>query len=537
MEGSVADLDAATSAYSGLVNGLAQGADNTRRFRFTGAAPPGVAAGVALTATATLAGSGTSEFSGRVLVTAGVAVRGAAYDDRDHNAQQDAGESGTGAALWAKLVPAGGLGAQQVATVDPATGAYAFTFVNAATYDVVLDDNPDPDDLTAGRPAGWIGTETESGVLAGVIVAATDRSGLDFGLWHGSRVDGTVFRDDGAGGALANDGVRQGAEGAVAAARVRLLGAGCAGGTCDSATTSATGAFRLWLPAAAAGAGMRVAEVDPSGWLSTGGQPGTTAGAYARATDDVTFDAAAGVVYDGVAFGDVPLNTWTPPLTRAVAAGGVAAYAHRFTAGSAGTVSFGIAETPVPALPGWSVTLYRDLDCNGVLDSGEPVLPATVALAAGQSLCVIARHATPAGAPNGAAETATLTAAYAYVNAAPALGSGNALSDLTTIALGNGLVLAKSVDAVNVAPGGTLTYTITYTNPGGQPLSGIVIRDATPPWTVFDSAGCAALGAGLTGCALSQQPAAGATGDVAWTLAGTLAPGGSGSVTFSVRVP
>jgi hypothetical protein len=53
---------------------------------------------------------------------------------------------------------------------------------------------------------------------------------------------------------------------------------------------------------------------------------------------------------------------------------------------------------------------------------------------------------------------------------------------------------------------------------------------------VFDAAACASLGSGITGCALSQQPAAGATGSVAWTLAGALAPGGSGSVSFRVKV-
>lgn len=72
---------------------------------------------------------------------------------------------------------------------------------------------------------------------------------------------------------------------------------------------------------------------------------------------------------------------------------------------------------------------------------------------------------------------------------------------------------------------------------GRETLSGIVIRDATPSWTVFDSATCATLGAGLAGCTLTQQPASGATGDVVWTLAGTLAPGGSGSLSFRVRVP
>jgi uncharacterized repeat protein (TIGR01451 family) len=182
------------------------------------------------------------------------------------------------------------------------------------------------------------------------------------------------------------------------------------------------------------------------------------------------------------------------------------------------------------------VTLWRDLDCDGVLDAGEPQLPASLPLATGQSLCVIAKHQAPLATPAGALETVTLATTFEYANASPALDDARALDDVTTITFANGLVIAKSVDQATATPGGTLVYTITYTNPGTVPVSNIVIRDATPAWTVFDSASCTATGAGITGCSLTQQPAAGGTGTVAWTLTGSLAPGGSGSVSFRVRV-
>ncbi len=91
------------------------------------------------------------------------------------------------------------------------------------------------------------------------------------------------------------------------------------------------------------------------------------------------------------------------------------------------------------------------------------------------------------------------------------------------------------MDLATARPGDYLVYTITYVNPGGQPLSNIVINDATPAWTVFDSATCASPGFGITGCSLTQ-PAAGATGPVSWALAGTLSPGGTGTVSYRVRV-
>jgi len=535
VEGSAADLDAGASTYPATVNGLAQGADMTNRFRFTLVAPGALASGVRLAATATIAGTGTSEFSGVVTVGTGVTVSGWAYEDLDHNGAGGGIEPGTGEVLWAKLFASGGPVASQVTAVSPATGAYAFTFVGSGTWDVHVSSDPDPAALAPVRPAGWIGVENASGVRAGVAVNATDVGNVNFGLWHGSRVEGLAFRDDGAGGGAANDGGRQGGEAGTSAVRVRLASAACAGGACDSTLTDGAGAFTLWLPHAAAGAGASVQAVAPSGWLATGGGAGTTGGAYDRASDAVSFTAASGLALGGLAFGHVPRNTWVSPQSAVVAPGGVAFHAHRFTAGSAGAASFAAAQSPSPALPGWSVTLHRDLDCDGTLDAGEPALSGPVALAAGATLCVIARHAAPPGAPTGASETATLTASFSYTGSSPALGSSDALADVTTISVSNGLVLVKSVDLPSAAPGDLLTYTITYVNPGAQPLSNIVISDATPTWTVFDSATCASPGAGITGCTLAQ-PAAGAAGPVSWTLAGALAPGGSGSVSYRVRV-
>lgn len=536
VEGSAADLDNSVTAYPPTFNGLAQGTDTANRFRFTVPAPGGVAAGVRLTATATIAGTGTSEFSGVVTVATGVAVRGFAYADANHDAAKNGAEAGTGVTLWAKLYTSGNTNARQVVSVDPATGAYTFTFVNAGSYDVHLDTNSDPAVFAVTAPAGWLGTEAPSGILTGIPVNATDVANQNFGLWHGSRLDGRVVRDDGAGGGIANDGIAQGGEAGIASARVRLGSGACAGGACDSTLTDGAGAFTLWLPFTAAG-GATVSTSPASGWLATGGGAGTTAGSYARATSTVSFTAASGVAWSGVTFGEVPRNTWLAPGARTLLAGGIALYPHTFIAGSGGSVSFAAAETPSPALAGWSMTLYRDLNCNGVVDAGEPVLlPATaVALPAGTSVCVVAKHAAPAGAPAGARETATLTASFTYANAAPSLGSADALDDVSTVTATGGLVLTKSVDKANAKPGDYLVYTITFTNPGASPLSNLVIRDATPTWTVYDSGVCAAVGAGITGCSLAQ-PAVGAQGTVVWTLTGALAPGGSGSVSYRVRV-
>ena len=99
-EGSPADLDAGSTAYAPPVNGLDQGSDATNRFRFTLPVPAGVASGVALTSTATLASAGTSS-SPAALVATGSACR-AWLRGPDHDAQRDAGEPASALALWAK---------------------------------------------------------------------------------------------------------------------------------------------------------------------------------------------------------------------------------------------------------------------------------------------------------------------------------------------------------------------------------------------------------------------------------------------------
>lgn len=480
---------------------------------------------------ATAAGSQPTLFT----VFAGVDLTGTAYEDADHDGALSPGESGTGQPLWAKLTPAGGTTPVRVVAVTPATGAFAFTDVTPGSYDLRLDTSASASDLVPDVPAGWLRTQAPTGLRAAIVVASATVSGQDFGLFHGGWVSGQVFRDDGSSGGVANDGARQAGEAARSGIRMQLASAACPGGACDSALTDAAGAFTLWFPHTGAGA-VQVRERDPSPWHSTGGAPGTTSGSYSRAADAVSFTAASGTAYTGLSFGDVPPHQWAAPGVQSVAPGGVATYAHRFTAGTSGALSLSLSQTPSPPLPGWGVSLVRDLNCNGVLDPGESAVTAPIALTAGESACLLLRHAAPPGAPAGARERVRVSADFAFTSATPVLVTADTLSDLTTVSVQNGLLLVKSVDLASARPGDVITYTLAYSNPGSQPLSGIVIDDATPAWTVFVDAACVTLGGGLAGCTVSTQPAVNGTGSVRWSLSGSLSPGASGSVRYRVRV-
>jgi uncharacterized repeat protein (TIGR01451 family) len=240
----------------------------------------------------------------------------------------------------------------------------------------------------------------------------------------------------------------------------------------------------------------------------------------------------------------VAVNTFAPDNAQTGMPGSTLFYAHTFTAGSAGSVAFSTTSAQSPVVAGWSQAIYQDANCNGTLDGAEGATPIAgpIAVAAGASVCIIVRDTIPGTAPYNATNVISVTSTF----------NGSATitrTDTTTVgaAAGAGLTLAKTVRNVTqggaastagtARPNDVLEYTITYTNTGPTPVSAIVVTDATPAFTTYLSAACTTpLPATLTGCAVTTQPAVNGAGSVVWTLAGSLNSGGSGSVTYQVRV-
>ncbi len=463
-------------------------------------------------------------------------VAGFAYLDANHNQQRDGTETGSGLTLYVKLVPAASSSASQVATVDPATGGYTLPRVAAGNYTLVLDTNNNTADITPGLPFGWIGTETPT-LQRSITVNNTDVTLQNYGLYHGSRISGVVFDDVGTSGGTPNDGIRQANEGPLVNALVRAKDSSSPT-VYDSASTDSTGAYELYLPHTAAG--VDVIETNLPGYISTGGSAGTTGGVYVRLIDTTSFTATAGTAYSGVNFADVPDNALAPDGAQSGLPGTVILYPHTFTASTAGSVTLSLSAIASGGGSGpFTENLYRDTNCNGAIDSGEPKIFGAINLATGEKLCVVVQEFIPAGAPFNTENKIALTAQYSFLNALPSLNASYTRTDLTTVGTPSNaaLKLVKSVDKATALPGDTLVYTITFTNNSSGPLSNIVINDSTPAYTRYVSAGCGApLPADLTACTVSTQPPVNGTGAIKWTLTGSVASGGTGTLTYSVKV-
>ena len=488
-----------------------------------------------------------------------VTVSGFVYFDGNTNGTRDGGEDWTGGTLvYVNLVQNGAV--VQSAAVNPGTGAYTFSTVASGDYTIVLSNSASG--VTAAVPPGYRLTAPANGTQT-LTVGTTPALDYNFGLVTGAGISGRVFRDS---GPTANDGIQQSAvaEPGIAGVAVRLTD--CAATVYSGATTNASGDYSLSLPGTVAnGSALCVEETNAGGYVSTGanlagtvlpsGAPTTVGGTsytYTRsAPDRIAFTySSAQRSYTGLNFGDVPPNDFTTDNQQTALAGTTVAYTHTYTAQSGGTVSFSTSAVANPAGPGWLETLYLDSNCNGQVDAGETQIAGAIPVAAGQKLCLVDREFVPANAPTNAQNQVTVSATFAYSGASPALpGSVLTHTDTTVVgdASGAALKLIKSVSSGSASPGSTLTYTIVYSNQSTQPLSTIVVNDATPSYTSFVSATAAtplpaSLSActkttpagGPVACAAVQTP--GGRGALEWTFTGLLQPGASGSVSFQVLV-
>jgi len=469
------------------------------------------------------------------VVIRGLSISGFVYLDANRNSQKDAGENGTGLNLFAKLIR-GSAPALQAVSVTNTSGAYSFPNVTPGTYLIVIDDNNNLSDITPALIPGWIGTEQPTLARNNVLVLSADLPNQNFGLVSGLTLTGRTFHDNGIGGGIANDGLMNGAEAALAGHQIRLTDASGTV-TFDTVVSAASGQFSLLIPGAVPpGTQLKVVEANPSGFLSTGGSAGNSGGTYDRASDAITFTYGSTNV-QGLQFGNVAPNSFLNDSQQTGLPGSFVLHPHTFIAQSAGQLSFSLSTVAAPNINGWTPIIYLDGNCNGQLDSGEAPITAALAASFGQQVCILIKDTIPLLAPFNAQHQITVTASFDYSFANPSLFQAGTRVALTIVgnATTAGLTLTKAVDKDVALPGETITYTLTYANQSSEALNNIVIFDSTPAFTSFLSAGAGPLPGNLAAVTIAH-PTIGGSGPIQWTFNGTLASGQTGTLTFTVTV-
>lgn len=462
-------------------------------------------------------------------------LSGFVYHDLQPNGTRDLGEDWTGSpTVRVNLVNTATNTVVKTTTVPSGNGAFSFTSLTPGNYRLIVTTTASSTVATA--PTGFIFSSPSNGEIP-IIISTGDIVNQTFGLYRGRSVTGRVFEDNGASGGTAHDGIQNGAETGIANVTVRITSSD--GLTVyDEIVTDGNGDFVLQIPGTVTnGTPLLVQQINLPDWLSVSGSVGNTAGTYTRATDRIAFTYNSSTSYSGLRFGDVRPPQFLTDGAQTILPGATATYSHQFIAPTTGSVSFSLATVQSPVLPGWSTLIYRDTNNNGILDPAEPLVTGAVSVTAGQTVALIVKDFSPPGGLYGAQNQTTITATFTYTGVMPALSQVLIRRDLTTLGLAtvDGLKLVKATNKATALPGETITYTITYTNNGTGPITTLVIHDQTPTYTIYTSSDHGPLPASLTGCIIAA-PAVGQTGGITWTFSGTLQPGSSGTVSYTVTI-
>jgi len=246
--------------------------------------------------------------------------------------------------------------------------------------------------------------------------------------------------------------------------------------------------------------------------------------------------------------------TLTPNNVGQVAPGGTVVYAHTLTnTGNQSCGAYTLTAT-VPAADaalGWTTAIYLDVNGDGQIDAGDTLVTGPIAgpLAAGTTQKLLVRVFAPGGASAGATDTATVTATF--TDPAPNCGAPSA-TDISTVITGQIRVLktqaadiacdgtadaAFAATPLSLKPGQCIVYQVVATNEGTAPITNIAINDAAPAFTSLTGATQPAnqcVSTGVTGTALAYAQTA--TAVSCGSAANTVAPAGTATLTFAVRI-
>lgn len=177
---------------------------------------------------------------------------------------------------------------------------------------------------------------------------------------------------------------------------------------------------------------------------------------------------------------------------------------------------------------GWSYTIHEDLSLNhdgSIL--GNPLT--SIVVGANVPKYIALKLFVPSNVPQNTVDTVKLSVSQL-------VGSQTLTSDVSDIItitdkISGQLKLVKTVDKSTAKPGDTLTYNIMYTNIGNSTLSDIIIKDTVPGGTVFQNAVFISPATGSI-----SSPNINATGEISWSISGSLNPGQSNTVSFTVKI-
>jgi uncharacterized repeat protein (TIGR01451 family) len=460
-------------------------------------------------------------------------LSGNVYLDSNHSSTVNPGEPGI-AGVTITLQPAAG---PNIIVVTNASGAYTSSVAPNMNYTVIETDL-----------AGYISTTVNT---LNVAVALANIINQDFLDYRGSRIGGTVFRDDGYGNTTntltANDALQNNLESGLSGVAVSVLSGTT---TIDAALTDGGGNYTLWIPFGSAASLNLVESLNQ--YAATGNNIANASIYKAVSLNDINASSfpiafTGGQIFTGYNFGQVPISVLQPSRTGSATSPGTVAYAHLYRPGTEGTVNLSTVSSA-----GYTVQYALDTDCDGSISAAEHavvIIGFTVdqnwTRDAGGRLQACALEANiivPSGKPVNQQDISSVRASLVWANSSVI--DLRTVTDTTTIASIGNLKLGKTVRNVTTGttastsnvglPGQVLEYCIDYNNLGITNVSNVIVRDPVPFFTTYFLGSITLNGLGLSDAA--DADAGEIVANVVIVRAGTVIPGATGLVCYRTSI-
>jgi uncharacterized repeat protein (TIGR01451 family) len=467
-------------------------------YTVTGTVNPATPPGTQITNTATLTPpAGITDYnpydntaSVTVPVTGStVTVSGTVYRDTNHNGTLDAGETGTSfGTYYAKIYRASDLTtALQSTAALPSSGAYSFTGIPSYdNYVIILSTTNNLNTFDPSFPnTNYIYTSPLNYTNSSVAVGGSNVTGVNFGVYSGTRIEGMVLKDSGINGGIsnANDGIHNASETGIAGVTVALKDS-TGTTTYDTMVTGSDGKFSLYTNTGSTT--LRVYETNLAGYVSVNDNPGTMSSpVYTIGGEYISFAYTRYTEVSGIVFSDVPDNAFTvTPLAQSGTSATPVYYAHTFTPGSGGSVNFAVFGRTRTT---WAApVIYRDTACNGVYNAvTDPVIATAITASAGVPVCIIVKESILAGATAGTTDVITTQASFTYTNSiGPVVRTYNVVDTTTVVAPSANLSTSTKTwidtNGGDQNPGDVIQYTITLNESNGSVANTVSVTDNMP---------------------------------------------------------
>lgn len=328
-------------------------------------------------------------------------------------------------------------------------------------------------------------------------------------------------------------------------------------------TTSATCAASAAITSVTVGAGAQQ-QLTACVTVPVSQVPVTAQPIYFQVRSTAVASTGAVVVdtkYDAVTVTSAALTysaTLTPANIGEVAPGGSVVYAHTLTNTGSGicagpyTVSATLSAADVTA--GWTTALYVDVDGDGVLGAADTLITGPIAstLAVSGTQKLLVKVFAPGGATSGSASQATVTVTFP----AGATSCGTpSTTDLSTVVSGQiRLNKTQALDALcdgtpdtafsaaaiaAAKPGQCVIYNVVAENQGTSIITNLSMTDSVPTWTTLTGAvqpATQCVSTGITPAFTGANYGSTASAVTCGSAANSVNPGGTATLTFSVRI-